>query len=163
MIRILLMLFLLFSVFTPKSVNRLLPTKTIYDKQFTKGDIIKLPEIVFELSYPLGKMAKDSLQLVSAFLKNHPELNVEIGCHTDQRGSEKMNKDLSTRRVKLVWEVIVEALKDSTRITYKGYGESFPIFSEKQIELAPTEEGRELLYALNRRTELKVIDIVSSK
>ena len=133
--------------------------KTLKDSTFAKGDIIKIPELIFDLSYPIRPETIDSLELVSAFLKNNPTLIVEVGCHTDLRGSIELNNRISEFRAYHVREVLVrrEGI-DSSRVTYKGYGETAPIVSERAIQEAKTKEEKEKLSAINGRTELLVID-----
>lgn len=94
------------------------------------------------------------------FLKKHPTLKVEIGCHTDSRGRDTLNIMLSDFRAKYVREYLIyEKGINSNRLIYKGYGEGLPIVSERDILKAKTEKEKEKLYRINRRTDLKVIEV----
>ncbi len=75
------------------------------------------------------------------------DLNIEIGGHTDNVGSEKDNLTLSQRRADSVKGYIISQGIKSERITAKGYGESAP------KESNDTDAGR----SKNRRTEFKVV------
>lgn len=154
-----LMIFI-FCAQLPAKNTHLIANKTIKDTLFKTGDIIAIPELIYQLSYPLSKETVDSILVIDTFLNLHPELIVEIGCHTDQRGSDKMNEELSQYRAKAVWNyMIFELGNDSTRLTYKGYGESKLIYSDEFIESLPTQEEKEFYLAQNMRTELKVLGV----
>jgi outer membrane protein OmpA-like peptidoglycan-associated protein len=71
------------------------------------------------------------------------KVTVEIGGHTDGKGSDKYNKKLSQKRVNSVLEYLVGKGVARERLTAVGYGEERPIDSNR------TNEGR----ANNRRVE----------
>ena len=75
-------------------------------------------------------------------------MKIEIGGHTDNKGTSEYNKSLSHNRAKAVYEYLIEKGIAANRLSYKGYGESKPIDTNE------TDEGR----ANNRRTEFKVIE-----
>jgi len=89
--------------------------------------------------------AKRILDYVATSLIAHPEVNVEIGGHTDADGSEKYNLKLSEQRAKAVLDYLVEKGVPATQLTSKGYGEAQPTADNT------TDEGK----AKNRRVELK--------
>jgi hypothetical protein len=69
------------------------------DKEFEIGSIHITPPISFNTCFRLGQDVEfvviDSLIV---FLNNNPNLSVEIGNHTDYRGSASFNLKLSERR-----------------------------------------------------------------
>jgi OmpA-OmpF porin, OOP family len=77
------------------------------------------------------------------FEKN-PDMSVTLKGHTDNRGTDAYNMDLSQRRAESVKAYLVNQGIDSARLTCKAYGESSPIAAND------TDQGR----ALNRRVEL---------
>jgi OOP family OmpA-OmpF porin len=87
------------------------------------------------------------LENAIATLKRYPEVNIEVQGHTDSRGSDAYNMDLSARRA----ATVLKYLKDggvTNQLTSRGYGESDPIASND------TDEGRQqnrrvILYPLN--------------
>lgn len=102
----------------------------------------------------------ESLKPVADFIKKHPTLKFEIGCHTDFRGSIESNKQLSEFRAIHIYEFLVmEFGIDSEKLSYKGYGETFPLISEEEIAKAATNEEKAKLYMVNQRTELKVVAV----
>ena len=160
MTKIFISTFLLFASTILSQTKGRLPNKTIKDTIFSKGDIIKIPELIYQLSHPMGKETVDSLQPIANFLKKYPTLKVEISCHTDSRGKDTLNLMLSDFRAKHVWDYLIkEKGIDSTRLNYKGYGETLLIVSDSEILKAKTKEEKEQLHKINRRTELKVIDV----
>lgn len=81
-------------------------------------------------SYPL-------LNNVAEVLAMHPEiLGVEVQGHTDDRGNDAYNLDLSDRRAKQVVKYLVGRGVAADRLSARGYGESQPIESNK------TKRGR---------------------
>ncbi|WP_240514079.1 OmpA family protein [Paramylibacter kogurei] len=69
-------------------------------------------------------------------------IGLEVGGHTDSRGSAEYNAQLSLERASAVVAALVERGVNASAMVAKGYGESDPIASNE------TEEGQ----ATNRRT-----------
>lgn len=68
--------------------------------------------------------AKTELDKVVAIMNQYPEINVEIGSHTDSRESKAYNVSLSQRRANATLKYLVSKGIDKSRLTAKGYGES---------------------------------------
>ena len=79
-------------------------------------------------------------------MSSQKDMNIEIGAHTDNIGSETYNQQLSQQRAASIRNHLIKKGIDGKRIIAKGYGESKPIGDNN------TEEGR----ALNRRVEITV-------
>lgn len=158
---ILTLLFLASTIFSQTKTR--LPNKTLKDSIFEKGDIIKIPKIIFDISSRIVPMTEDSLKPVLDFLKKYPNLKVEIGYFTDCRGNSEVSFKLSQHRAESIRDYFVKGKGiDSARIEYKGYGNSLPNINCKEISKIKIKEGldeREKLYQINRRADLKVIDI----
>jgi len=87
------------------------------------------------------------LQELATFLKEHPNSTAVIEGHTDDKGSEKLNRELSQKRATAIADVLVDRFRvQPDRVKGIGYGESRPIDSNL------TEEGR----AQNRRVVAEV-------
>jgi peptidoglycan-associated lipoprotein len=86
------------------------------------------------------------------FLKLNDDINIELGSHTDERGSDKYNQALSQRRAQSAVDYIISKGIDKSRITAKGYGEYKP-----KIKNAKTEEEHQT----NRRTSFTITGITS--
>lgn len=104
----------------------------------------------FDKWYIRSDAVKELNKLVTV-LKNNPEIDIELGSHTDSRGTEIYNKKLSQKRAEAAVEYIISQGIDADRITAKGYGESKPAIDCKFC----TEEEHQI----NRRTEFTVTKI----
>ncbi|AXO80620.1 OmpA family protein [Olleya aquimaris] len=86
------------------------------------------------------------LQSITAILKEYPEANFTIEGHTDSVGSKTTNQSLSDSRANAVMAYLIENGIDSARLNAYGFGEDYPIDSNK------TKAGR----VNNRRVEVKL-------
>jgi flagellar motor protein MotB len=112
------------------------------------GEKVILRNIFFETDkYELLPDSKAELSKLIAFLLKNTGLQIEIGGHTDNEGSETHNMMLSQNRAKAVYDYLTSNGINADKLSYKGYGETLPIAGND------TPEGR----ANNRRTEFKVI------
>ena len=81
---------------------------------------------------------------VAASLRDYPEVNVEVGGHTDSSGASDFNKKLSQARADAVKDYLVRQGVNASQLSTRGYGEDNPIADNG------TASGR----AQNRRVEL---------
>lgn len=133
--------------------------KTLRDTLFKRGDVIKIPEIVYVLDGN-GTENDDSLKIVANFLNSHPKLVVEIGSHTDSRGYAESNLDLSERRAESVKNYLISKFAvNPTQIISKGYGETQPLVPDTEISKATSKQDKEALHQINRRTVMTVIKV----
>jgi len=86
-------------------------------------------------------------------LKENPNIKVEIGSHTDSRGSDSYNKRLSQQRAQSVVNYLINKGVERQRLVAKGYGETKPIAPNKNQNGSDNPEGRQM----NRRTEFRII------
>ena len=113
------------------------------------GKIQILDKIYFEFNKAVIRPESyDILNQVAETLKQNPQiLKVEIQGHTDSRGPDQYNLDLSSKRAASVRTYLVDrGGVTGDRLTSKGYGESVP--------LDPHED--EQAYAKNRRVEFVI-------
>ncbi len=95
------------------------------------------------------------LNKLATFLQDNPAVKVELGAHTDSRGTDMYNMSLSDRRAESAVRYLVEKRGiNKDNITWKGYGESELINGCK--DGVPCSESE---HQLNRRTELKITGI----
>ena len=87
------------------------------------------------------------LESFAEYLKENPNINIEIQGHTDNIGIVKSNEALSANRAYTVKAFLEEKGVSGKNITAKGYGPNKPIADNTN------EEGR----AKNRRTEILII------
>jgi outer membrane protein OmpA-like peptidoglycan-associated protein len=119
--------------------------------QLLDTGLIRMQDINFDTGKASIKAGSDSLvREVGQILVQYPMLKIEIGGHTDNRGSKKLNEALSHARADSVLARIrayFPAIAD-TQFTTAGYGFDQPVASNA------TEIGR----AKNRRVEFKVLN-----
>jgi outer membrane protein OmpA-like peptidoglycan-associated protein/opacity protein-like surface antigen len=116
--------------------------------QEIKESMMKLSNTLFAFDkFNLSDEAVTELDKVTAWLKDNPNINVEIDGHTDSYGSDAYNQKLSENRAKSVYDYFANHGVDAQRLSYKGYGESQPIADNA------TAAGRKQ----NRRVELKIV------
>jgi outer membrane protein OmpA-like peptidoglycan-associated protein len=97
--------------------------------------------VILPKSFPI-------LDAVAATLQGNPGLQlVEIQGHTDERGDDAYNLDLSDRRAKAVMKYLVDKGVDAKRLTAQGYGETQPL----------DRRHNEAAWAKNRRVAFLII------
>jgi len=126
-------------IFDKIVINKPIVLKNIY-YDFDKWNI--RPDAAVELN-----------KLVTILLEN-PQINIELGSHTDSRGSDEYNRVLSQKRAESAVAYIVSNGISQSRITAKGYGESVPVNKCVNGVKCSDEE-----FQMNRRTEFKVTSI----
>lgn len=125
------------------------PTNTLFERNEI-GQLIEL-DIRYDVSKSTirADAAKELDKLVT-FLKKNMNVKIELGSHTDIRGSEEANHALSQKRAEAAVRYIVAHGISQHRLTPVGYGESDP-----KVKNASTEEDHQQ----NRRTTVKIIGI----
>ena len=120
------------------------------------------PILLANVFFDLGKstLRKESfveLNKLYSFLKENKTVKIEIGGHTDTRGDDNANMQLSKDRAESVYNYIVEKGIDPSRLDHNGYGETQPINTDEEINNLTTEEAKENAHQENRRTEYKIL------
>ncbi len=114
------------------------------------GLTVRLKNIYFDFDKTTLKSESFvELNKVVDFLKQNSTVSIEISGHTDSKGSDTYNLNLSQGRSQAVVDYLISQGIDSSRLQAHGYGESKP------IDTNDTEEGR----ANNRRVEFTVLKI----
>ncbi|MBX2962176.1 MAG: OmpA family protein [Cyclobacteriaceae bacterium] len=112
------------------------------------GMTVRLKNIYFDFDKTtLKKESFIELNKVVDFLKRNPKVEIQIEGHTDSRGADEYNLNLSQGRSQSVVDYLVSQGVDRSRLLAKGFGESAPIDTNE------TDEGR----ANNRRVEFTVV------
>lgn len=111
-----------------------------------------------------------------AILNDNPNITIELASHTDFRGRDAYNEDLSQRRAQSVVDYLIANGIAPDRVTAVGYGETvpktitkklatqYPQFKEgdvltEEFILTLSEEDQEVAHQINRRTEFQVLSI----
>ena len=139
---------------------------------------IDKPTVVENIFYDFDKAtlrpeSKDALDGIIKILNDNPNVTLEMGAHTDSKGTDKYNEDLAQRRAQSVVDYLIDAGIPSDRLTAQGYGESVPktvtakmagesyflkegdVLTEEFIKTL-TPEQQEIADQHNRRTEFIV-------
>jgi len=119
-------------------------------KKFLDTGLISSTDIMFDFNKAtLKPESKAALDKIGNILIQAPDLKIEIGGHTDAKGSDKYNLKLSDERAKAVHDYLKKNFSqiNPDNLVSKGYGESKPVASND------TDEGR----TENRRVEFKIL------
>jgi outer membrane protein OmpA-like peptidoglycan-associated protein/tetratricopeptide (TPR) repeat protein len=131
------------------------PERALYLDQFKVSQKFKIENVFFDLDkHNIRPDAAVELDKVVAFILEHPGITVELGSHTDSRGSDAYNLELSDKRAKSSREYIVSKGVAPDAITYKGYGET-----QLTNRCANDVKCNDLEHQQNRRTEIKITGI----
>jgi outer membrane protein OmpA-like peptidoglycan-associated protein len=124
---------------------------SVKETQMIETGMIRLQDINFETGKNVIKQESyATLDEVGNILVRWPQLRIEVGGHTDARGSEGLNQRLSEARAKAVLDYLTNKFPQlsAAQFTTVGYGERQPIASNKTA----------LGMAKNRRVEFKVLN-----
>ena len=123
-------------------------TRDLYLQPIEVGVTVRLKNIYFDFDKTtLKKESFIELNKVVEFLKENPSVEIEIAGHTDSKGADDYNVNLSQGRSQSVVDYIVSQGIQSFRLAAHGYGEALPIDNNE------TEAGR----ANNRRVDFTVL------
>ena len=140
------------------SVDAICKTRndTVFVEMVFDKIVIDKPIVLENIYYDFDKWnirsdAATELDKLVTILVNNPGISIELGSHTDARGSDDYNRVLSQKRAESAVNYIISRGIDANRITAKGYGESVPVNSCINGVNCPEEEHQK-----NRRTEFRV-------
>ena len=102
--------------------------------------------------YRIGKETKILLDKVVLVMKSNPGINIELSSHTDSRGSDSYNLQLSQKRARTAREYMVSKGIQESRVSFIGYGEK-RLLNRCGNGVECSEEE----HALNRRVEFKIL------
>ena len=140
---------------------------------------ITKPVVIENIFYDFDKAtlrpeSKAALDEMIKMLNDNPNVTIELGAHTDRKGTDKYNEGLAQRRAQSVVDYLIAGGIAPDRLEAKGYGESVPKVINKKMARehdflhegdtlsAPfieklTPEQQEIADQINRRTEFKVL------
>ena len=140
---------------------------------------ISKPVVIDNIFYDFDKAtlrpeSKKALDEMSKMLNDNPNVTIELGAHTDRKGTDQYNERLAQRRAQSVVDYLIAGGIEAARLEAKGYGESVPktinkkmakqfdflkegdVLTEEFILALPPEQ-QEIADQINRRTEFKVL------
>ncbi len=118
----------------------------LYDTEFI------LKELYYDFDeWTIRKDAIKALEDLHWILTTNPTISVMLGAHTDCRGDEKYNEELSAKRAKSAMDWLIQQGIDSSRLKYIGYGETHPSVNCLCVDCSESD------HQMNRRTTFKLI------
>ena len=121
-----------------------------------KDDIVvnnndELKSLKIEIKFPfnvsdLPPSVSTFLDEYSNMLKSNSYLSIEVGGHTDSKGSESYNLTLSKERARNVYNYLVNQGVDTSQLSYKGYGETVL----KNIKNGASAENRRIEFKIKK-------------
>ncbi len=99
----------------------------------------------------LSAEAKESLIKLKKVLSTYPETDIEIQGHTDSKGSDEYNMNLSIKRAATVSDYLRNNGISTNRISIKGFGESEPKYTNKTKSGQDKNRRVEFLIAANEK------------
>lgn len=132
------------------------PEKTVFEagrdpeiEQLRVGSILELGHVYFKANdYKLDSASYRTLDALTAFMKRHPSLKIEVGGHTNLRPNDRFAGQLSANRARAVMLYLTDNGVPADRVSYKGYGKSRP-----NVPGISKEADR-----ANQRVEVKVLE-----
>jgi len=140
---------------------------------------ISKPVLIDNIFYDFDKAtlrpeSKEALDEIIVMLDDNPNVTIELAAHTDRKGTDEYNKNLSQRRAQSVVDYLIAGGIDPERLTAVGYGKStpksVPDYLAEQFDYLPegqllndefistlTPDRQEVADQINRRTEFRVL------
>jgi len=116
--------------------------------QAQPGEKLKLENLNFHLNtFAIVKESRGKLYEILMVMQQNPEISIDIQGHICCMTNDRNN--LSGQRAKAVWQFLTMNGIDKSRLSYKGFGVTQPLFSIPE----KSEEER----AANRRVEIEII------
>lgn len=151
-----------------------------YGVDFILTSVTK-PVVIDNIFYDFDKAtlrpeSKTALDEMAQVLRDNPNVTIEMASHTDRKGTEEYNIDLSSRRARSVIDYLISVGISPDRLQSQGYGKSrpktitkklareYPQFKEgdvltEEFILALPEADQEAADQINRRTEFQVLSL----
>jgi len=141
-----------FSIAKNKGGKLNVPTPLNPIEVIIKPTEIVLNPIFFEFNKSnVTQQGAFELDKLVEVMKTNDKIAIFVKSHTDNRGSDIYNLNLSERRALATVQYVLSKGVDSARISGKGFGESEPKVDCKEV---CTEEE----YSLNRRSEFLIVN-----
>ncbi|MBU3820909.1 OmpA family protein [Flavobacteriaceae bacterium XHP0103] len=115
---------------------------------------IELDKIYFDFDKSnIRNDAATTLNVLVDLMTKYPSMEVEVSAHTDAKGNDQYNLDLSKRRAASTLEYLVSKGIERNRLKSIGYGEMQPLNNCTEPNMCTDEE-----YDVNRRCEFKILN-----
>ena len=133
--------------------------KTVLLDKLRSGAKIVLKNIFYDYDKAtLRGSSVNELDRLYDLMVQNPTLKIELSAHTDSRGGEAYNLNLSQQREQSCLNYLMDKGLQKQRLIAKGYGEQQLITLDEQINKMSIENEKEVAHQQNRRTEIKIIE-----
>ena len=117
-------------------------------KQTDRGMVLTLGDVLFDTGAATLKPGAGSIvDRVAAFLKDNDGTKVIVEGHTDSRGSEEYNQQLSERRAQSVADALAFRGIDRSRVEAVGRGKTLPVASNENAAGQQQNRRVELIFS----------------
>lgn len=138
-------------IFADDEKSKTINTELILDKIYINREIT-LNNIYYDYDkWDIKDEAKPTLDFLVKLLLDNPQVNIQLASHTDCRGSDEYNMELSQKRAQSVVDYLAFQGIERKRLIARGFGETRPVES-CECELCAEEEHQK-----NRRTTFAVV------
>lgn len=137
------------------------PYKTLDDSIFNVGDkiIVKPDNFMCGTASIIGEGYKVLINNdLYKFLTTHPNLSIEIGAHSVTENDSIKNQKATDKEAEYHLNELIEKGMPPKRIKAKGYGETKPLYTEKDLEGIENTKLRTRLYLKNTRIEIIITE-----
>jgi len=136
----------------PNRPEQLYELEIVLDKVFLNQEIV-LENIYYDFDkFFIRDDAKPTLTALANILKKNPTINIQMGSHTDCRGGDTYNQELSQKRAQAAVDFLIQEGINASRLAAIGYGESQP--EATCLCTRCTEEEHQQ----NRRTTFNIVE-----
>ncbi len=124
----------------------------VLDKIYRNREIV-LENIYYDYDkWDIRPDAEPTLNRLADVLRQNPNIRIQLGSHTDCRGNNSYNEDLSQKRAQSAVNYLISRGIDAERLSAIGYGEQQPAADCACSRCTETE------HQANRRTTFKVVE-----
>ena len=136
---------------------------------------VKMENIFYEFGrWEITKASETELLNLVKLLNDNPNITIELSAHTDLKGTDEFNNELSQKRAQSCCDFLIQHGIEKERLTPVGYGKTKPVVCNKALNkqypwipvnqvldetfiTALPEDKQEICNQINRRTEFKVL------
>ncbi|TVR77232.1 MAG: flagellar motor protein MotB [Saprospirales bacterium] len=135
----------------PDFPNQIVQVEIILDRKFIDREVI-LEDIYYDFDeWFIREDAMPTLNALVRIMEDNPEIVIELASHTDCRGTEEYNLQLSQNRAQAAVDYLVQQGIPSHRLEARGYGKS-----RLRVECI-CDECTEEEHQTNRRTTFRIL------
>lgn len=136
---------------------------------------VKMENVFYEFGrWELTKSSETEMEQLVKLLNDNPNITIELSAHTDMKGTDEYNNELSQKRAQSCCDYLIKHGIEKERLTPVGYGKTQPVIADKALNkqypwipvdqaldeafiMALPADKQEICNQINRRTEFKVL------